>query len=209
MSVEGTVKAARVGGSIFTQIKPSPTLAPVQYWQGIVEISAKGVVLVSIFILFIASSVAQDEANNINDNNANLNRAIAAAGWTIFLGIIGLIYGILYLVCRFVNFAFMTNYRTVVLVTDIIVNGVLAFLLLTGAASLAATADYLTDILNTATEFRGVITTTRNAIGAAAFFAFFSMFAYLFVVLWMALLFIKKWDVKGSGGSGGDTSAPV
>lgn len=48
MSAEGTVKAVKVGGSIYTQIKPSPSLAPVQYWQGIVEIISKGVVLVSI-----------------------------------------------------------------------------------------------------------------------------------------------------------------
>lgn len=70
----------------------------------------------SLFILFIASAVANDEASNLS-GNASVDRAKAAAGWTIFLGIVGLFYGIIYLVCRFVNFAFMTNYRTVVLVT--------------------------------------------------------------------------------------------
>ena len=66
--------------------------------------------------MFAASSAAGDNARQI-DNNSNYNNAAAGAGWTIFVGILLIIYEIIFIVCRFVNFNFMTAYRQIVLFT--------------------------------------------------------------------------------------------
>ena len=49
---EGTEKSSSgsVVGNIASAFIPHPTLAPVKYWQGIVEIVARGVLLVRLLI---------------------------------------------------------------------------------------------------------------------------------------------------------------
>ena len=65
--------------------------------------------------MFIASSVAEDETDNI-ENVPKLSNAKAAAGWTIFIGVVAFIYEIVFILCRFLNFVFMTFYRQIVLI---------------------------------------------------------------------------------------------
>lgn len=73
-----------------------------------------------LFILFIASSVAEDEAADL-DNSSQYRNAKAAAGFSIFMGVIAFLYEIVFIVCRFLNFGFMTAYRTIVLIVVCIV----------------------------------------------------------------------------------------
>ena len=70
--------------------------------------------------MFIASSVAQGNADNVQNNNVQLARA--AAGWTIFVGVVALLYELLFIACRFLNFPFMTKYRQIFLIVVSIIN---------------------------------------------------------------------------------------
>ena len=65
--------------------------------------------------MFIASSVAEDEAANVSDV-PKVSNAKAAAGWTIFLGVVAFIYEVIFIVCRFLNFGFSINYRQIYLI---------------------------------------------------------------------------------------------
>ena len=65
--------------------------------------------------MFIASSVAEDEAGNIT-NITKVSNAKAAAGWTIFVGVVSFVYEVVFILCRFLNFVFMTSYRRIVLI---------------------------------------------------------------------------------------------
>ena len=69
--------------------------------------------------MFAASSAAEDEAQDFpgdNDYEDDARNAKAAAGFTIFVGVIAFLYQIVFILCRFLNFLFMTAYRTVVLI---------------------------------------------------------------------------------------------
>lgn len=60
-------------------------------------------------------------------------------------------------------------FKTLTFLQDVIFNAVLAVLIMTGAASMAAGSGYLTSVLGFDNgQFDGVITSVRNAIGAAA-----------------------------------------
>ena len=66
-------------------------------------------------ILFGASSAAEDEISDV-DNLKGYANAKVAAGFSIFVGIVAFIYEILFIVCRFLNFAFMIAARTIILI---------------------------------------------------------------------------------------------
>ena len=71
-----------------------------------------------VFIMFATSSAAVDETDRVLvDEGSSFRNANAAGGWTIFMGIVVLIYEILFIVSRFLNFEFMTAFRTIVLLT--------------------------------------------------------------------------------------------
>ena len=68
-------------------------------------------------ILFGTSSAAEDDISDVEDVEIDdFGNAKAAAGFSIFVGIVAFIYEILFIVCRFLNFAFMIAARTIILI---------------------------------------------------------------------------------------------
>ncbi len=66
-------------------------------------------------ILFGTSSAAENDSEDL-DSSSQYRNAKAAAGFSIFVGVITFLYEIVFIVCRFLNFAFMIAARTVVLI---------------------------------------------------------------------------------------------
>ena len=65
--------------------------------------------------MFGASAAAEEEAEDLKGAKEYRN-AKAAAGWTIFVGVVVFIYQVLFIIQRFLNFNYMTAFRTIVLV---------------------------------------------------------------------------------------------
>ena len=65
--------------------------------------------------MFAASAAAEEEAEDLKEAKEYRN-AKAAAGWTIFVGVVVFIYQVLFIIQRFLNFNYMTAFRTIVLV---------------------------------------------------------------------------------------------
>lgn len=68
-----------------------------------------------LLILFGTSSAAEDEAEDL-DTESEYRNAKAAAGFSIFVGVLAFIYEIVFVICRFLNFTFMIAARTIVLI---------------------------------------------------------------------------------------------
>ena len=65
--------------------------------------------------MFGASAAAEDETEDLTEAREYRN-ARAAAGWTIFIGVIAFIYQVVFIIERFLNFNYMTAFRTIILI---------------------------------------------------------------------------------------------
>ena len=78
-------------------------------------------------IMFIASSVAEDEAASIT-NVPKVSNAKAAAGWTIFIGVVAFVYEVWFIIGRFLNFGFSINYRLIYLIVVSVMDSYIYYL---------------------------------------------------------------------------------
>ena len=91
----------------------------------------------------------------------------------------------------------------------IVFYSVCALGLFAGAVSLAYYAEFTRDFVGRDENSSAIDDTLRgiaDALGASAFFTFASMFGIIFLIIWMVLFLLLKWDVKGSSST--SSSAP-
>ena len=65
--------------------------------------------------MFGVTAAATDKTEDLKEAKEYRN-AKAAAGWTIFVGIFVFKYQVLFIIQRFLNFNYMTAFRTIILV---------------------------------------------------------------------------------------------
>jgi hypothetical protein len=111
-------------------MKISPSLIIVKFIHGMIEIVARGCSIGIILILLISSSTAISISSSAahskgygggGDPNST-NPGGAAAGWVLFLGIVGIIYEASFLLTRFFHCGFTTIHRKIYLIVDVVVS---------------------------------------------------------------------------------------
>jgi hypothetical protein len=189
------------GVSIVEVIKPAPSIAILKFVQGIIELIGRGVCIAVILIVFITSSFGANQSQGAGQTP--IGAASAAAGWTIFIGIIGIIYEPIFIVFRFLNFGFMRMFRMIYLIVDIVFSGIIALCFFIGAISLAAGAGFAAQFIapgNSAQDNTFLINLSAS-LGAASFFSFVATGGFVFLAVWMILYLVFSWDLKAANNS--------
>jgi hypothetical protein len=191
-TVEATAKTAKVGLAIksaVTTIKPGPTI--VTFWQGIADLIIRGVLVAAGLVLFIVGAI-------FGGNFAAAVRGYnSAGGWLAFVAFVMIGIEVAIIIGRFINFAFVYQYALYVMIVDVIIHGVAAFLVFPG---FIASAVYASQLLPPAQS-----TAIALTIFALVYMGVLIVMA-VFAFLWY---FLKWYETLKNKYEGGTTSDPV